>query len=70
MRIYDVFLLRMGTLDEKELSDNFEAMISYMGDTLAGDEKLFRYTGNSGYVRMCPNKPAKMGIPSPKRLSF
>ena len=33
MRIYDVFLLRMGTLDEKELSDNFEAMISYMGDT-------------------------------------
>ena len=41
MRIYDVFLLRMGTLDEKELSDNFEAMISYMGDTLAGDEKLF-----------------------------
>ena len=70
MRIYDVFLLRMGTLDEKELSDNFEAMISYMGDTLAMDEKLFRYTGNSGYVRMCPNKPAKMGIWSYQAVVF
>ena len=62
VRIYDVFLVRMGTLDEGELSDSFEAMISYLGDTLAGDEKLFRHTGSSGFVRMCPNKPAKMGI--------
>ena len=61
----------MGTLDEKELSDNFEAMISYpWDDTLAGDEKLFRYTGNSGYVRMCPNKPAKMGIWSYQAVVF
>ena len=70
VRIYDVFLVRMGTLDEGELSDSFEAMISYLGDTLAGDEKLFRHTGSSGFVRMCPNKPAKMGIWSYRAVVF
>ena len=32
------------------------------GDYVSGDEKLFRYTGASGFVRMVINKPARLGL--------
>ena len=61
-KVYNTFMLRMGTEDEKKLSDSFLTAVTYLGDVIACDEKLFRFTGASGFVRMCPNKPAKMGI--------
>lgn len=62
LRIFNTFIMRMGTEDEQAISDNFLDIIAYLGDVVPCDEKLFRFTGDSGFVRLCPNKPAKMGI--------
>ena len=54
--------MRIGIDDERELSDRFQSILGDLGDVVAGDEKLMRFCGDSGFVRLCPNKPAKMGI--------
>eukprot|EP00957_Ditylum_brightwellii_P046009 3490298-Ditylum_brightwellii.AAC.1 len=43
-------------------SKNFNDVILSFGNGFYGDEKLFRYTGQSGYVRKVPNKPAHIGL--------
>ena len=60
--IHSHFFLRMGTEDEVDLNNQIQSLVNTTGEALAGDEKLFRYTGRSGFVRLCPNKPAKTGI--------
>ena len=35
---------------------------SKFGDYVSGDEKLFRYTGASEFVRLVINKPARLGL--------
>ena len=47
---------------ESTLNKQIQSLVNTTGEALAGDEKLFRYTGRSGLVRLCPNKPAKTGI--------
>ena len=50
-------------MDEEEiLSSRFSNAIKSLGEGFSGDEKLFRFTGPSGYVRKVPNKPAKVGL--------
>jgi hypothetical protein len=44
------------------ISDNFQGALQHLGRYIAGDEKLFKFKGYSGFVRMCPNKPDKVGI--------
>ena len=46
----------------KDLSANFQSIIVELGQYVAGDEKLFRFTGNSNLVRMVPHKPDKVGL--------
>ena len=41
---------------------NLQASLSTLGETLCGDETLFRFTGMGGIVRKVPSKPAKIGI--------
>lgn len=48
--------------EETLLSDNFQSIVQHVGEYVCGDEKLFRFTGNSGYIRMCPNKPDRIGL--------
>jgi hypothetical protein len=45
-----------------ELSQNFQSILLSLGQFIAGDEKLFHLTGNSGYIRLVPNKPDKVGL--------
>jgi hypothetical protein len=54
--------IRCDTAEEKILSENFYDAILSFGDSFSGDEKLFCYTGRSGYVRKFPNKPARIGL--------
>jgi len=56
------FVVRIGTEEERELSHSFSKCIRTFGEAFAGDEKLFRFTGLSGFIRQCPSKPARIGI--------
>ena len=38
------------SVEESNLSKNFNNVIMTFGDALSGDEKLFRYTRKSGFV--------------------
>lgn len=44
------------------LNQNIQRLVESLGEWLAGDEKLFKFTGNSGFIRKCPNKPDKIGL--------
>ena len=44
------------------MSSNFVAAIKSLGQTFAGDEKLFYFTGRHGWVHMVKNKPARLGL--------
>lgn len=47
---------------EKDLTANLLSCITSLGQYVAGDEKLFHFTGRSNWVRLCPNKPGRVGI--------
>jgi hypothetical protein len=44
------------------LSTNFQSVVSGLGEYVSCDEKLDLFTGNSGDIRKCPNKPAHIGL--------
>ena len=54
--------IKGGTIEEEELSLNFQNVFKKLGQVLSGDEKLFFFSGKSGLIRYCPNKPTKMGL--------
>lgn len=50
------------TEEEKTLCNNLLKLVVQLGEYVAGDEKLFHFTGNSGFIRLCPNKPDRIGL--------
>ena len=62
MKVHSLIYLKIGSVDEDILSKSFQDFLSVLGEVIAGDEKLFRFTGQSGIIRKCPNKPARIGI--------
>jgi len=54
--------VKLGEEEESFLSRNFLSAIETLGECICCDEKLFRFTGKSGFVRMVPNKPSRIGI--------
>ena len=44
------------------LSENFQSIVRSLGESVAGDEKLFHFTGNTAYIIQVPSKPAKIGF--------
>lgn len=44
------------------ITKNFRDAINYPGVSVAGDEKLFHYTGHSAYVRLVQSKPERIGL--------
>ena len=46
---------------EEELSMNFQKVIQNIGQTACADEKLYHYTGQSGFIKQVLNKPARIG---------
>ena len=41
--------------NETRMNDHFGNIFSSLGDRFAGDEKLFKFPGKSGYVMLVPN---------------
>jgi hypothetical protein len=48
--------------NEKELSVSLCSIVKTLGELVVGDEKLFHFTGNSGWIRLCPKKPDRIGL--------
>jgi hypothetical protein len=44
------------------IAKRFQEAVKYPGVSIAGDEKLFHYTGHSAYVRLVPSKPDRIGL--------
>lgn len=44
------------------ISQNFLSSVLMLGETVAGDEKLFHFTGDSGDVRLVISKPDRIGL--------
>ncbi len=44
------------------LSSKFQSIVATVGEYVAGDEKLFHFTGNSGDIRLVPSKPDRVGL--------
>ena len=47
---------------EEVLSLKFQSALSRLGQFVAGDEKLFHFTGQSGDVRLVKSKPDQIGL--------
>jgi hypothetical protein len=47
---------------EETMSLNLQSCVRWLGQWMAGDEKLIGYTGNSGYIRAVQSKPDQVGI--------
>ena len=50
--------------DEMEdiLNENFQKLAESLGQCVAGDEKLFHFTGESKDLRLCISKPDRIGL--------
>lgn len=48
--------------EEVVLSKNYQSLVVKIGQWAAGDEKLFHWTGESSWLRMCPNKDDYIGL--------
>jgi hypothetical protein len=46
----------------EKLSLNFQSILSDFGVLIAGDEELLKFFGQSGYIRLAPAKPDKIGL--------
>jgi len=44
------------------LCENFRSIVKEVGEYVAGDEKLFYFTGNSGNIRLVITKPGRIGL--------
>lgn len=62
----DIFerLIAVTLLNEHEelISNNFRSVMATLGEAVAGDEKLYFFTGKSGDVRLVVSKPDKIGL--------
>jgi hypothetical protein len=45
-----------------EISINFQSLVLNLGESIAGDEKLLYFTGNSQDIRLVPAKPSRIGL--------
>lgn len=45
-----------------QICRNFQDLLIRPGRCAAGDEKLLRFTGDSGYIRLVPSKPDHVGL--------
>jgi hypothetical protein len=64
--IHTVKMLRttfiLGKEEEPLLAKQYQSKVSSLGQWVAGDEKLFRWTGESGYLRVVPGKDDYIGF--------
>lgn len=48
--------------EEELLNSALQTPVVSLGEWVAGDEKLFHFTGQSAFLRLCPKKPDRIGF--------
>lgn len=61
-KLLEMFFIDYNGIESKKLSDNMSKQFQSFGDMISGDEKLYYYTGKSGYVRKVVSKPRSIGL--------
>ena len=61
-RLLNLFWFEVDSVDEFQISEYMADVFTSFGDSVAGDEKLWKYAGASGYIRLVINKPSRMGL--------
>ena len=52
-RLIGMFYFESSSIDEYHILENIGNLFFRFGDSVSVDEKLFIYSGVSGFVRMC-----------------
>ena len=52
-KLIDIFYFDSNSVDEYQILENMGNLFCRLGDSVSGDEKLFRYTSASGFVWLC-----------------
>ena len=60
LKLFTYFLLNFKWYEK--IFDNCQGILRHIGDYVAGDEKLYHYTGETGYIMKVPSKPAPIGL--------
>eukprot|EP00957_Ditylum_brightwellii_P064698 4910239-Ditylum_brightwellii.AAC.1 len=61
-RLLNMFWFGVDSVNERQILENMGNLFSAFGNAVPSGEKLFCYTGPSGYVRMVVSKPGKVGM--------
>ena len=61
-KLMGMFFIDYKGEETKKLSENMSNLFRSFGDMISGDEKLFYFTGKSGYVRKVVSKPGSIGL--------
>jgi hypothetical protein len=59
-QLFRSFLISPG--EESILNEQYVSIVRHLGQWVAGDEKLFHWTGESSWLRLCPNKDDYIGF--------
>lgn len=60
-KMISIFILH-GDEIERCLSKNFQSIVQRLGQAVAGDEKLYYFSGQDADVRLCISKPDRIGL--------
>jgi hypothetical protein len=61
MKMIAIFLIEQEPVVQK-INENFHSVVRKLGQSVAGDEKLYHFTGNSCDVRLVASKPDRIGL--------
>ena len=61
-KLMEMYFIDYENEEAKKVSENMKNIFKTFGDMISGDEKLFFYTGMSGYVRKVITKPGSIGL--------
>ena len=61
-KVFNLKQTHLSSLHESYLSQCFQEAVEVLGQFVAGDEKLFKWTGESMWVRKCPGKDDELGL--------
>ena len=57
-----MYWFQFDSIDEFPISENMGKVFRTFGDIVTGDEKLFKYSGSSGFMRHVMNKSSGLGL--------
>ena len=60
-RLLGMCWFQFDSIDEFKIYESVGKVFRTFGDAVADDEKLFKYSGSSGFVRQVITKPSRLG---------